>query len=67
MVPAAAIAVQFETIDGLRIDLTLRVTDEQGQADTTVNRVVKAIQQYVDEQDVAAEFIEQFNQQFGGY
>lgn len=52
-VKGAAVISEFETVDGLRIEIAVRVTDAHGSADLVVGNVMEMVQGYVAEYDEA--------------
>lgn len=59
MVPMAAVAVSFETRDGLFVELVLKVTDGVGAADAALNDIVERVENYVNEQELRAKLDEE--------
>ncbi len=48
MIPMAAVQASFETTDGLRVEIILKVTDEAvGAADAAVADLLGAIENYI--------------------
>jgi hypothetical protein len=52
-VKGAAVISEFETVDGLRIEIAVRVTDVHGSADLVAGNVIDMVQDYVAEYDEA--------------
>ncbi len=57
MVLCAAALVQFETIDGLQVEVSINVNDEKGEADVAIGSLLSSIQDYIDTQNEVAEFL----------
>lgn len=53
MVSQIATVAEFETADGLRIELALKVTDERGEADIIAGGIIDGLEQLVAQTDAA--------------
>lgn len=57
MVPCVTALVQFETTDGLFVEVAIKVCDpEEGEADVAAGEILNGIQDYIDSQNEAAAY-----------